>query len=375
MSASGTDNSARSHSLGLRTSVRWARAITWTLVIGSAAGITWLALAKTDEIVVAPGKLEPTGQVRDVQIPVAGVVSEVLVREGQTVKKGDVLLRLDPERNAFELGTLQQQLTLNRREQGLKQQQLERYLKQNSAQLSQLERSLVLQRELLRRLEQLEEQGASAEFQTLQQRNRVEELQGEIEQVQQERARRTAELNQERQTLLSQQAELASRRQQTDQLLRYQEVRAPVAGVVFELKPKGPGFVANASEPLLSLVPFDQVKAQVEIPSRDIGFVKVGQPVDVNIDSFPANDFGVLEGTVTQVGSDALPPDPAEGQSEYRFPASITLASQQLQLQGEQALPLQVGMSLQAHIKLRKVSYLQLLLGRFRSRADSLRRV
>ena len=376
MSVSGTDAPpARNHSLGLRTSVRWARSITWTLVIGAAAGISWLALAKTEEIVVAPGKLEPSGQVRDIQIPVDGVVKEVLVREGQSVKQGELLLRLDTERNAFELSTLQQQLALNQREQGLKQQQLNRYLNQNRAQLAQLQRSLLLQRELLKRLEELEREGASAELQTLEQRNRVEELQGEIEQVQEERARRQAELDQERQILLSQQAALASRRQQTGQLLRYQEVRAPVNGVVFELQPTGPGFVTRASEPVLSLVPFDQLEARVEIPSSDIGFVEVGQPVDVNIDSFPANDFGVLQGTVEHVGSDALPPNPAEGNLEYRFPAAIALSSQQLLLQGKQPLQLQVGMSLKAHIKLRKVSYLQLLTGRFRSKADALRRI
>lgn len=376
MTLSGTNRAhERTHSLGLRTSVRWARAITWTLVVGAASGIAWLALAKTDQIVVASGKLEPTGQVRDVQIPVDGVVNAVLVREGQSVKKGDVLLKLDTERNAFELSTLQKQLTLKESEQRLQRQQLERFLKQNSAQLTQLQRSLVLQRELLVRLQQLEQQGASAEFQTLQQRNRVQELEGEIEQVQQERARRQAELDQQRQILLAQQADLSSRRQQTSQLLRYQEVRAPVDGVVFELRPKGPGFVAQASEPVLRLVPFDQLEARVEILSSDIGFVEVGQPVDLNIDSFPANDFGVLEGTVARVGSDALPPDPAAGKPDYRFPVSINLSSQQLQLRDKQPLKLQAGMSLQAHIKLRQVTYLQLLTNSFRSKADALRRI
>ena len=41
----------------------------------------------------------------------------------------------------------------------------------------------------------------------------------------------------------------------------------------------------------------------------DIGFVKVGKPVDISIDSFPANDFGVVQGTLERIGSDALPPD------------------------------------------------------------------
>ena len=58
---------------------------------------------------------------------------------------------------------------------------------------------------------------------------------------------------------------------------------------------------------------------------------------------------------------------------EYKFPAVIQLNSQQLQLSSGKALPLQVGMSLTANIKLRSVSYLQLLLNTFQSKTDSLR--
>ena len=53
----------------------------------------------------------------------------------------------------------------------------------------------------------------------------------------------------------------------------------------------------------------------------------------------------------------------------------IKLDSQQLNLKGGQMLPLQVGMSLSSNIKLRKVSYLQLLLGTFQDKVDSLRQL
>ena len=157
--------------------------------------------------------------------------------------------------------------------------------------------------------------------------------------------------------------------------LRYQALRSPVDGVVFDLKPKGPGYSAQSTETVMKIVPFNALEARVEIPSGDIGFVRTGMDADVSIDSFPATDFGVLEGTVRQVGSDALPPDPAKQQSEYRYPAKIQLASQQLKLKSGQQLPLQPGMSLTANIKLRKVSYLQMLLGGFQDKADSLRRI
>jgi HlyD family secretion protein len=155
--------------------------------------------------------------------------------------------------------------------------------------------------------------------------------------------------------------------------IRYQEVRSPVAGLVFNLKPTGSGFVAQTSEPVMKIVPFDRLEARVEIPSASIGFVQVGQPVDVSIDSFPATDFGVLAGRVRRIGSDALPPDSLK--QTYRFPADVRLNDQQLKLKSGQILPLQVGMSLTANIKLRKVTYLQLLLSDFKNKADSLRRI
>jgi HlyD family secretion protein len=53
----------------------------------------------------------------------------------------------------------------------------------------------------------------------------------------------------------------------------------------------------------------------------------------------------------------------------------IRLDTQKLRLRDGQALPLQVGMSLTANIKLRKVTYLQLLLSTFKEKADSLRSI
>ena len=142
-----------------------------------------------------------------------------------------------------------------------------------------------------------------------------------------------------------------------------------------DLKPRGEGYVAQGTETVMKIVPYDTLEAKVEIHSNQIGFVKVGMPADLSIDSFPASDFGVLEGEVKSIGSDALPPSQADNRPDYRYPAMIQLDSQQLKLKGGQELPLQVGMSLTSNIKLRKVSYLQLLLGTFQDKVDSLRQL
>ena len=125
----------------------------------------------------------------------------------------------------------------------------------------------------------------------------------------------------------------------------------------------------------MKIVPYNALEAKVEIPSSDIGFVRKGMKVDLSIDSFPATDFGVLHGQVEQLGSDALPPAEGTNKAQYRYPAKIGLKTQFLSLRNGQNLPLQPGMSLTANIKLRKVSYLQLLIGSFRNKADSLREI
>ena len=75
------------------------------------------------------------------------------------------------------------------------------------------------------------------------------------------------------------------------------------------------------------------------------------------------------------IGSDVLSPSQIENRSEYRYPATIKLSNQELETRNGKKLPLQVGMSLTSNIKLRKVSYLQLLLGTFQDKVDSLREI
>ena len=47
--------------------------VTWSLIGTTVFGVAWLALARTEEIVVAPEQLEPIGSVQDIQMPVGGV--------------------------------------------------------------------------------------------------------------------------------------------------------------------------------------------------------------------------------------------------------------------------------------------------------------
>ena len=375
----------------LQQSGFWMKAVTWSLIGTTVIGIGWLAIARTEEVVVATGKLDPIGNVKNVRIPPGGVVEAILVKNGQRVSKGEALIRLDQESSSEKLKSLSKSVEEKSTQIGQKQQQLqlkklerERTGELNREQLATTRANLQLQQEILNRLASLASEGGVKDIEFLQQRNKVQELKGELTKRELDGRRQINQIDQQIEQLNAELAGLRSERAQLNANLtevrvtnKNETLRAPVDGIVFDLKLNNPGFISQAmsSEVMLKVVPFNTLEADVMIPSNKIGFVREGQPADISIDSFPASDFGVLEGTVESVGSDALPPDPQQMRQEYTYPAVITLKSQQLKLNSGKELPLQVGMSLTANIKLRSVSYLQLLLNTFQSKTDSLRQL
>ena len=363
----------------------WMRTVTWALIGSTVFGVAWLALARTEEIVVAPGQLEPIGSVQDIQMPVGGVADQILVQEGDRVKAGQVLMKLDTEASEEQRNSLEKTIKLKQEQLTLKEEEKRNTMQMNQEEVVMLENNLALQAEILERYEQLNAAGAFSEVQYLQQQNIVAETRGKLMQSKAERLRQIALLDQQTAQLKSELADLNGRLVESRVTLRYQQLRSPVDGVVFDLKPTSRGFTAQSTQTVMKVVPMGSLEAKVEVPSNKIGFVQVPQgcpddreacmSADISIDSFPSSDFGVLKGKVTRIGSDALEPDPQEQRQELSFPVTIQLDDQQLKLKTGSSLPLQVGMSLTANIKLRKVSYLQLLLGEFQDKAESLQRL
>ena len=359
--------------IGVQPSQSLAKIITSSLVAMSVATFAWLAIATTDEVVKAKGKLQPIDDVKVVQMPLGGVLKEMLVKDGERVLKDQILLRLDNEATLERAKSTSEEIRAKEAQLKLKQIELERYLSLNDARMRVLKRKLDLHKTILARLERLSKLGASPELQYLQQVNEVAEVEGELETTVIVRERQLAILNQSVEKLKGELADLKGKLTEITVNIRYKDIRSPVDGVVFDLKPTGLGYVAQSSEPVMKIVPYDALLAKINIDSADIGFVRAGKQVDISIDSFPANDFGVIEGTIERIGSDALPPNQRE--NFYRYPAMIKLNTQQLKLRSGKQLPLQAGMSLTANIKLRKVTWLQLLLGGFRDKTDSLKQL
>ena len=337
----------------------WVKSVSWALIGTAGLGIAWLVFARTEEIVIAKGKLEPIGEVKEIYLPIASVVKEILIKNGEEVEKNQILIKVDQK------ASKQRLISLVKRKSEIESQLTDTNNLINEK-ITSLKKNLELNKKILDNLEILLKEGAVSEIQFLSQKNKVIEIEASINQADLEGKREKSQLR-------ARIVELKSQVVDAEENLNYKSIKSPAKGIVFNLKLTSPGYVSQLNEPVLKIVPFNNLEADVEIPSRKIGFIRTGQAVDISIDSFPSTDFGVLKGKVLSVGSDALPPDPQKQRNSYNFPATIHIEKQYLTIKNGTELPLQAGMSLTANIKLRDVSYLQLLLGSFQSKLDSLR--
>lgn len=282
-------------------------------------------------------------------------------------------------------------------------------LLQTTVKLKDTQASLAIQQQILDKIKILAEEGGISQLQYLNQQQQVQNLAAEVAQLAEEQKRleydiergkqqftntiaasdksilekiasnkqRIAEIDSQFMKIVLQNeqnlADINSKISQAQLNLKYQELRAPVSGTVFDLQAKSPGYVANPTQKLLQIVPNENYIAEVFITNRDIGFVRKDMKADVRIDSFPFSEFGDIKGKLISVGSDALPPD--ETHKFYRFPARISLDKQHLDIKGRQ-ITLQSGMSISANIKVREErTVMSLFTEMFTNQVESLKEV
>lgn len=413
--------------VSLNQSRLWSRLTLWTLVGVTVSATAWACIAQIDEAVQVQGQLEPKVAVKDIQAPTGGVLDRLEVREGEQVRQGQILARFNTtaieervralteirERLVAENQTFraqigesldggistnqQQRLEAARREFESRQEaarletsQLRQQQLQIQSEIAQVQYSLDLNKRILEDLRPLYEEGGIARTQYLKQEETVSQLESslrkneaELQRLQFAVSQAEARLTNTQTTTFSEArgrieenarriAELDSQIAEARQNLKYQVVRAPQNGTIFDVQAHGPGFVASSTEPLMKLVPDDQLVARLFIPNKDIGFVRAGQAVDIRIDSYPFSEYGDLKGELVRIGSDALPPD--DTYRFVRFPAEVQLEEQRLVSRGRE-LPLQSGMSISASIRLRQRPVITLLSDLFSRSTDALKTI
>ena len=342
------------------------------IVLTSILGIGWLAIAKTDEIILVPGKIIPIGKVKEIKMPMSGVIEKIEIKEGDLVNKNQVLMRIESDTNSNLSTTLENSIKIKRQQikslnyQILKTQEI--YYENKNI----LKDKIDIYQNISDRYQTLLDEGAVSELNFLDQKTKLQSLKSDLLQYEMDWATKSKSQEVQMQELKNSLNKLRGELEENNLNLGKKSINSPVDGYIFDLKPVASGYSAQMTETIVKIVPMGDLIAYLEIPSSDIGFVKEGMDVEISIDSYPATDFGVIDGTITSIGTDALEPDPSEQRNQFVYPARIELKSQKLKLKRGKILDLKVGMSLQGNIKLRKVSYLQLLFTNFKDKTKSI---
>jgi HlyD family secretion protein len=350
-----------------------------TLVALVAAVLVWAAFGPLDIVAVADGKLVPSSYLKIVQPAEQGIVREILVREGEQVSAGQVLIRMDPVLTDADMKAVQadyhnKRLALRRvnaqlagrafsREKGdpadlaaqveaqhaANVRAYENALAQEQSLLEKARSDLAAARETRAKLEQVlphyvEQEKAFEKLTrdgfagrimyTDKRRERIEKEQDlraqefvirSSEALIAQSEKKLAQIGADyRRSLQTERVELAAQLERARQEVaknqhRQQllELRAPEAGTVKDLATHTAGTVAMPGTILMTLVPRgEQLQAEVWVSNQDVGFVREGQPVKLKLAAFQFTKYGMVEGTVRQMSADATEAPSANTRSD-----------------------------------------------------------
>jgi len=332
-------------------------------------GLGVAAFVRVDQVVSVPGSLKPLRSTQDIKTSEPGLITSVLVKEGEQVQDGAPLITLDPTVLKGREAALSDQGVALRSSTEAEIERLQGALAELDSLSAGLRNQIAITSEQLQRVADLERQGAASRFQLLDYQKQLAGLQAQLGQNRDQRIKLQAESRQKRSELSSQQAELRANRVETGQRLQQVVLRAPFAGTVLNLSGK-PRQVVGGGEVLLQLVPHDSLRAEAMVSNKDLAFVRPGQTAEINVLAYDRTKYGTVPATVKTIATDALPPD--ETNKEPHFPVSLKLNKQTVTSDGK-TFPLQAGMAIAAELKLEKRSVLELFFSSFLRSTDAVR--
>jgi hemolysin D len=385
-------------------------AILWTIMAVFTTGVLWATFGWIDIVATAQGKIIPSGYSKVIQPYEAGVIAAIHVQNGQVVKRGDVLIELDPTLNradhdrAFneyraakvEAARLRaliagnptfdapsdgdlQYVLLQR--QFLRDQLAEYQARAASAQhlIDQRKAGVDQTRENIRRLEAtvpMEVERAEAYKRLLdyeavtkmdflqaegQRIDKTQELAGQRKKLMQDHAA-LSEAEKNYQVLVSEfqqskQAELSTTETKVASLVQdvtkaaqkadFQRLTTPIDGVVQQVAVHTVGGVVTPAQELLIVVPQDHpVEVEAQVENKDVGFVKAGQGVEIKVETFTFTLYGTIPGRVLSISDDAAPIEKVG----LVYPTRVSLDRATIQVEGKQ-VNLSPGMAVTVEIK------------------------
>lgn len=340
------------------------------LIVIAAAGILalliWASLAQVEEVTRGMGKVIPSSKTQLVQPAEAATIAEILVRSGQAVKKGQLLVRLDDAQSSSELGQLQtenerlaarsqrlsteasggsmgcEEGTLCAEERGLSQirratarsrenalasaiEQRRRDLSEGQATVSALENSVRLANDQVNMLQPLAAKGIIPQTELITAQRDLVDTRGRLSAARQGVARAQAAVREAqaqlnsarldfREQALSERSEVNTRIAVNQETIRgaearqqRNELRAPSDGIVNDVQITTVGGFVNPGEKIMQVVPVgDRLFVEARIRPSDIAFIKIGDHANIKVTAYDFSVFGGLSGTVQQISADSI---------------------------------------------------------------------
>ena len=330
----------------------------------------WALFATLDVVATAPGQVMPIQSVKIIQHVDGGRIATIDVVDGQEVKEGQVLMRLNDTEASAEYQTLSAKywglFTRVERLRALlgdrkadfssvpeqyKQVVAEQEftLKTSKEQIGQLESEIKILGEVSSIRGDLAKEKLATRVQALDAQRNLSQAQAELLRY------RKASMD----DLNISTGELAQTEEQMTKLkdrLERVDILSPVDGVVQDLKFRTIGGVIPPGATLMNVVPLDgKMHAEVRVQPTDIGFVKKGEDARLKLGTYDFMRYGTIEGKVVMVSSYST----LDEKSNPYFKVVVSIPQNFV---GDQTKTIEPGMTVQADIITDRQSVLRYLL-------------
>ena len=307
-----------------------ARLTLYVVALCCSALLAWAHFAVLDVVTVGAGKVVPSSQVQIIQNMEGGILAELHVKEGDSVKAGQALLRIDDTRfisnyregRARQLAGQAANVRLMAEASGVTpvfssvmQREVPEVVKSEfllfNTRRTELENFIAnIQKSLNSAMQELEmnqpllEKGAVSEVELLRLRRQVSELQGQIDERRNKfRSEAQSEYNKNRAELeVNHESNIAAQ----DRVTRT-TVRSPIDGIVKRVMVTTTGGVIQPGEKIMEIVSVTaSLLVEAKVRPSDIAFVHPGQQAMVKVSAYDYSIYGGLKGSVEQISADAI---------------------------------------------------------------------
>ncbi|KTD35644.1 secretion system protein D [Legionella moravica] len=296
--------------------------ILWTSAFFILVAIVWANYAILDEVTTGEGKVIPSSEIQVIQNLEGGIVQQIYVKEGEIVKKDQILMQIDNTRfmssyaeaekkiDSLELEIIRINAEINQTQPDFPEELKKNYpnlvkdqqslYESRMRELVQLTKSLELAQKELDMTRPLLKNGSVSEVEVIRLDRTVNEIKGNIDKF---KSDELDKLNKARGELS---ALVEANKADKDRLTRT-TVRSPVYGIIKQIKTTTIGGVVQPGSDIIEVVPLDDtLLIEAKIRPSDIGFIHPGQKAMVKITAYDFSIYGGLEGEVEQISADTI---------------------------------------------------------------------